>query len=94
MRNSESFDGADPPFRRSRTTKAFGLLELRTFRPSLLAPLVLMLRPFGPSQLATRTFGARTPFLRNVVPIGAHAPAVPPGAKSKKRLGPVPVRDR
>ena len=32
MRYSESFDGADPPFRRSRNSKTFGLLIHPPFR--------------------------------------------------------------
>jgi hypothetical protein len=41
MRNSENFDSADPLFRRSRNSKTFGLLMLRPFGPSQLAPSVL-----------------------------------------------------
>ncbi len=41
MRNSENFDSAGPLFRRSRNSKTFGLLMLRPFGPSQLAPSVL-----------------------------------------------------
>ena len=57
-----------------RTAKAFGLLELLSFRQSLLAPIGAHAPALWP--IAPRTFGAHAPFLRNVATrtCGAHAP--------------------
>jgi|GEM_PF-3017541 len=77
-----------PALTNRRTAKAFGLLELLSFRQSQLAPPVLELLSFRQSQLAppvlllrslrgvaTHTSGARTPVVPTVVTRTSGAPA-------------------
>ena len=62
-----------PALTNRRTAKAFGLLELLSFRQSQLAPPVLLLRSLR--GVATHTSGARTPVVPTVVTRTSGAPA-------------------